>query len=63
MSLMNQSKFELIQYSSLEKKSNKWTNEQNNKKTPYAASDERLKSFHVFRATDKLEITPSIFPI
>ena len=29
---MNQNKFELIQYSSLEKKSNKWTNEQNNKK-------------------------------
>ena len=33
MSLMNQSKFELIQYSSLEKKSNKQTNERTNKTT------------------------------
>lgn len=45
------------------RQTNKWTKEQNNKKTPCTTSEEKLKSFHVFRATDKLEITPSIFSI
>ena len=83
---MNQSKLSSfsILHEKKRKQTNKGTNEQNNNKTPCAASEEkqvnknkgsevfaanicwkiysqRLKSYHVFRATDKLEIARSFF--